>query len=500
MKRKMTAFVLVLMMMLTLIPALPVYAASELTVGTGGAYSTLREALLAVANGDTIKLLSDVTETSNDTVDTTGKNITIDGQGFKITGASDLNSTALKLSGSGTIILKDLTLQGGTASSGSCMGLIVSGSTNVLSCGTVNVVAGTSPTQSVGVWNNGTGTLNVTTATGGECTGTNIGNQSAGVMNFSTGTVNVTTASGGKSGYYSFGVENGSTGTINVTTAIGGEAKYSYGADSYTGAVNVTTATGGTATLESCGVRSVGTGTINADTATAGTAASSYGAYKTGGSIRVTNAVGGTYGLVSTGASFIAHLTLLKGTGAECVLDSITVAASGSTKIGTLPNVSKNGIAGAWYTDSAASTLFVSATVIGETALYSTFYPDYTITSIANQSMTALTEGYGAGTQETKTLTVTNTGTGALTSLATALSGANSASFTITQPDIATLNSGTPSTTFTVKANDGLAAGTYTATVTITATNMSAVNFTVTQVVNTASSGSGSGSGNGWRQ
>lgn len=114
----------------------------------------------------------------------------------------------------------------------------------------------------------------------------------------------------------------------------------------------------------------------------------------------------------------------------------------------------------------------------------------YTMTAIANQTMTAVTAGYGAGTQETKTLTITRTGTGDLASLATALSGANAGSFTITGPLVTTLNSGTTSTTFTVKANDGLAVGTYTATVTVSATNMTDVTFTVTQVVNAASGGS----------
>jgi hypothetical protein len=493
MKRKMTAFIMVLTMMLTLIPAIPVYAAS-LTVGTGGTYATLTSALTIASDGDTINLISNITESAIGA----NKSVTIDGQGHTITGAAGSDSTALKLSGSGTIILKNLTLQGGTASSADSTGLTVSGSVNVLSCGTVNAIAGTTPNQSFGVSNSSTGTVNVTTATAGECTGTTGGNQSTGVINYGTGTVNVTTATGGQSGNFSFGVQNAGTGIINVTTAIGGEAKLSYGVRNSTGTVNVNTATGGTATSESYGARNLGTGTVNADTATAGTAATSYGARNDNtGMVNVTNAVGGTAGTVSTGAAFIAHLTLLKGTGAECVLDSITVASGSATTIGTLPSVSKNGVAGAWYTDSAASTPFAGTTVAGETTLYSTFYPDYTITSITNQSMTTLTAGYGAGTQETKTLTVTRTGTGALASLATALSGANAANFTITQPLVTTLNSGTPNTTFTVKANDGLPAGTYTATVTITATNMSAVSFTVTQVVNTASSGGGSHGGGG---
>jgi len=121
--------------------------------------------------------------------------------------------------------------------------------------------------------------------------------------------------------------------------------------------------------------------------------------------------------------------------------------------------------------------------------------PTYTITAIADQTLTAVTAGYGAGTQETKTLSITRTGTGDLTSLATDLSGAGAGNFTITQPLVTTLNDGTSSTTFTVKANNGLAAGTYTATVTVSAINMTNVTFTVTQVVNAASGGGDSGGG-----
>ena len=111
----------------------------------------------------------------------------------------------------------------------------------------------------------------------------------------------------------------------------------------------------------------------------------------------------------------------------------------------------------------------------------------YTAASIANQTLMGLTAGYTAGTQENKSITISKTGTGDLLNVAVALSGTNEGSFTVTQPVSTTLNSTTSSTTFTVKAIDGLAVGTYTATVTVSATNMTAVAFTVTQVVsNTA--------------
>ncbi|MFF2481308.1 S-layer homology domain-containing protein [Paenibacillus sp. NPDC058071] len=110
----------------------------------------------------------------------------------------------------------------------------------------------------------------------------------------------------------------------------------------------------------------------------------------------------------------------------------------------------------------------------------------YTIADIADQTATALTAGYGSGTQETKTVTITKTGTGDLTQVAAALSGTNASDFVITQPGATTLNSAITSTTFTVKAKDGLAAGTYIASVTVSADNMTNVTFTVTQTVNPA--------------
>ncbi len=118
----------------------------------------------------------------------------------------------------------------------------------------------------------------------------------------------------------------------------------------------------------------------------------------------------------------------------------------------------------------------------------------YTIDALSNETPSALTAGYASGTQETKTVTVTRTGTGDLESLETALSGTNASSFTVTQPAATTLDSGTTSTTFTVKVNDGLAAGTYTATVTVSAAGMTPVTFTVTQVINSRNSGGTGGS------
>ncbi|WHH61336.1 S-layer homology domain-containing protein [Petroclostridium sp. X23] len=108
--------------------------------------------------------------------------------------------------------------------------------------------------------------------------------------------------------------------------------------------------------------------------------------------------------------------------------------------------------------------------------------PTYSIEFIGNQTMTGLTAGYAAGTQQTKTITVTMAGTGILENMAVAISGN---SFDITQPVATTLSGATQSTTFTVKARNGLAGGTYTETVTVSADNMVDVTFTVTQTITT---------------
>ncbi|QLG41667.1 IPT/TIG domain-containing protein [Paenibacillus sp. E222] len=149
----------------------------------------------------------------------------------------------------------------------------------------------------------------------------------------------------------------------------------------------------------------------------------------------------------------------------------------------------------------SAGTVDVTVTTPGGTSTTSAanqftwFVVTYAISPLSDETLNALTAGYASGTQATKTVTLTRTGTGDLTSLATALGGTNAGSFTITQPTVTTLNSGTPSTTFTVKANDGLAAGTYKATVTVSAGGMTPVTFTVTQVVNSSSNNSSGSSG-----
>ncbi len=122
-----------------------------------------------------------------------------------------------------------------------------------------------------------------------------------------------------------------------------------------------------------------------------------------------------------------------------------------------------------------------------------TALPTYAIAPIVSQTLEPLTAGYVNGTQQTKTITVTKTGTEDLENLSASISGGASSSFAITQPLITTLNNGSTSTTFTVKAKDGLDAGTYNETVTISAENMVPVTFPVTQQVNAGVPGAPTG-------
>ncbi|MDF2522711.1 MAG: multidomain protein with s-layer y region, glug motif, ig motif, i-set domain, pkd domain [Clostridiales bacterium] len=112
--------------------------------------------------------------------------------------------------------------------------------------------------------------------------------------------------------------------------------------------------------------------------------------------------------------------------------------------------------------------------------------PTFSIEGIGNQTFVSMTAGYLSGTQQTKNLTIKRNGTGTLINVGAALSGADAGSFVITQPTASVLDENSNAATFTVKARDGLSAGTYTATVTITAASMTPVSFTVTQTVASA--------------
>ena len=454
---KFLSLLLTFMLAVGLLPVTALAASSE-EVATP---DLLISALANASNGtcDTITLKNDITNltTTNFSVNVaTQKTVTIDGQGYTITAADTAGgtSTALEISGDGTVILKNITFKGGAGSKS--YGLYISsGSTiTVQSVGTVSAIGGAATSnnsyglyhdgsgtviiseavggsgeKSCGIWNNGTGTVYAETATGGAA------NFSIGVDNFWMGIVNVGAASGGSAALYSVGVYNSGGGTVNAVSAVGGsatctnsysygvwngigckvnaatasggEAYSSYGVSNYGGTVNANAASGGSHTTnvyESYGVYNendaVVCGTINVTTATGGTAAnSSYGAKnyegEKGGVINVQTATsaaaasihGDTVGnSIHTGAG-VATLTLNKGAGAFCVLDSITVAGLGATEIGVLPLVSKDGTEGTWYTDEDLNNAVADSSVTGATALYSSFYVKATVPALSGGSV-----------------------------------------------------------------------------------------------------------------
>lgn len=132
------------------------------------------------------------------------------------------------------------------------------------------------------------------------------------------------------------------------------------------------------------------------------------------------------------------------------------------------------------YTIFATSTVDISKK--GSMILTVTAAPTYTIASIEDRTLEPLLLDYESGTQETNTVSIQHTGTGNLVHLSAFLSGNDSDAFVITQPDTE-LTAG-DQTEFTLRAKDGLPAGTYTATVTLTADQMLSVTFKVTQAVN----------------
>ncbi len=471
-KRRVSAMMIALAMIVAMLPIGPVYAA-ELTVGSSGTYATLAAALAAASDGDTIKLIGNVTETATYTFDTTIKNITIDGQGHTVTGRSDEDSFALSVEGSGTLTLKDITLQGGDVSIDNTysVGLytVMGSSVNVQCLGTVNVIGGDVPSGSglsFGVYQGGSGNVNATNATGGD------GLKSYGAYNYGTGTINTMTATGGTANSDSMGVYNANNGTVNVAIATGGTSvSRSFGVNnSSIGCVNVGSATGGTATSLSCGIQ-LSNGSVNVGTANGSAAIESYGvitksplatancATATGLSGQ-TNCISGEINLSGTDVS---TLTLNKGTSAYCVLDSITIAASGSTKVGTLPQVIKEGVVGTWYQDAEKTTL-AGSPVTGLTNLYSTFYESGTMSASTLTDFEAQPTGY-ASAPASQMVTITNTGATTITLTEPAVTNP-STNYQIGNLSTATIASGATGT-FTVQPKTGLAIGTYNETINI---------------------------------
>lgn len=308
---------------------------------TGKDYPTLYDALNEASDGETIKLLKDISD-STVYFASTDKTITIDGQGYILTGTA---AYALDLSGEGVVILKDITLHGGKAPMGISCGLNVTGKVSVQSIGIVKALGGS-------------------------------GTYSYGLDTSTSGVVNITEASAGLATEYSYGVNNRDDttggGNVNVKIVKGGTGAISFGIFNYgSKTVNVTTANGG-AGMQTEAVHNMGTGTVNVNSANG----SKYSVYNySTGIVNVADLTGPIEegsGTVNTGSD-VANITLNRGAGAICILDTVTVAAAG-TAAETLPSVYKDGVWGEWFTDSARTTLYAGGSIANGANLYSTLY------------------------------------------------------------------------------------------------------------------------------
>nr|AGS53726.1 hypothetical protein [uncultured bacterium contig00068] len=137
----------------------------------------------------------------------------------------------------------------------------------------------------------------------------------------------------------------------------------------------------------------------------------------------------------------------------------------------------------------AAGTYIATVTVTNGNQISAQFDVSFTVTATYGISISQ-TGAYtfpnaiqGYDTQTALTVTVTNTGDQYIENLSVALSGANADSFSRSPSLISSVSAG-GSGSFTVKPNNGLVAGTYTATVTVTGANeinaQFDVSFTVT--------------------
>ncbi|QOX65732.1 hypothetical protein FRZ06_21465 [Anoxybacterium hadale] len=167
-------------------------------------YQTLGGAISKAESGDTIKLQTDVTLASGQTI--TDKNLILDLNGHRLTGASDLGVAAIELKDTASLEVKD-TSPGATGQlSGSSRAIWNKGAGSVTvssgtvtsagvtisndNSGSVTVSGGTvsSDGSSYAIWNNGTGSV---TVAGGTVTSNSIAisNDNSGSVTVSEGTV-----------------------------------------------------------------------------------------------------------------------------------------------------------------------------------------------------------------------------------------------------------------------------------------------------------------------
>ena len=258
------------------------------TINDTSWYETLQQAITAASSGNTIKVIKDVTDSSQATVPS-GKTLTLDTNSKTITKTSYTitNNGTLTITGTGTITTSGafnlITNNGTTNITGACtLSQTSSGAySTIFGNGNLNITANAkiSCTSYVAI-NHDSGNTSTMTISAGTISGkfplcfrgttlnitggTITGNSSYAIYNGSTGTVNISNATiTGKT----YGIQNNRTGTININsgTISGGE----HGVfNEAAGTVNIK---GGTITGETHGVYSANAG----GTVTIGTSDSS---------------------------------------------------------------------------------------------------------------------------------------------------------------------------------------------------------------------------------
>ncbi|NQX66445.1 Ig-like domain-containing protein [Paenibacillus alba] len=278
--------------------------------------------------------------------------------------------------------------------------------------------------------------------------------------------------------------------TVSPSTASieqGGSRQFTASVDAAGGAVTTVTWKSNDAKVA---VDSAGNVSVAADTA--------LGDYTVTATSTVDNSKKGSATITVTAAPAISSVTVSPSTasieqgGSRQFTASVDAAGGAVTTVTWKSNDAKVAVDSAGNVTVAADTTLGDYTVTasstvdnskkGSATITVTAASSYKIAAITNQTLTALTQGYESGNQETRSIAVTNIGTGNLTHLSVTLSGANANEFVMTQPD-STL-AGSASTSFDIHAKDNLPAGTYTAMVTVSADHMTPVTFIVTQVVN----------------
>ena len=172
---------------------------------------------------------------------------------------------------------------------------------------------------------------------------------------------------------------------------------------------------------------------------------------------------------------------VLSGTNAASFELTETIDSLLDSQTGTFTIRAKDGLTVGTHTATVTvtSSEFTSGTSFTVTQVIKPIALAHNVSGSA-KIFTPLIENYVSGTQGT--LTVTITATGSNTNIQAVLSGTNADSFELTENIDDLAHSETD--IFTVKAKDGLTAGTYTATVTVTSSEfVSGVSFTITQEI-----------------